>query len=146
MPLLSHDSDRSVPEPNPSPRRSWFLNAFLQIGVSVALAAAAQVFLKLGTAQKSNGSLFNVAALNSHWVWLGILSMLLSLVSWLYALRSVPLLIAFNLAAATHVIVPIASWVLLGEQIPPIRWLGILIVTLGVFVIAQPLSRMEERL
>ena len=146
MPPLSPDSDTSVPEPDPSPRRSWFLNAFLQIGISVVLAAAAQVFLKLGTARESNVSLFNVAALNSHWVWLGILSMLLSLVSWLYALRSVPLLIAFNLAAATHVIVPIASWVILGEQISPIRWLGILIVTLGVFVIAQPLSRVEERL
>ena len=135
-----------MPEPDPSPRRSWFLNAFLQIGISVVLAAAAQVFLKLGTARESDVSLFNVAALNSHWVWLGILSMLLSLVSWLYALRSVPLLIAFNLAAATHVIVPIASWVILGEQISTIRWLGILIVTLGVFVIAQPLSRVEERL
>jgi drug/metabolite transporter (DMT)-like permease len=146
MPPLSPDLDTSVPEPDPSPRRSWFLNAFLQIGISVVLAAAAQVFLKLGTARESDVSLFNVAALNSHWVWLGILSMLLSLVSWLYALRSVPLLIAFNLAAATHVIVPIASWVILGEQISPIRWLGILIVTLGVFVIAQPLSRVEERL
>ena len=135
-----------MPEPDPSPRRSWFLNAFLQIGISVVLAAAAQVFLKLGTARESDASLFNVAALNSHWVWLGILSMLLSLVSWLYALRFVPLLIAFNLAAATHVIVPIGCWIFLGEQIPPIRWLGILIVTLGVLIIARPLSRVEERL
>lgn len=146
MPLVFSDSDTSVPKPNPPPRRSWFLNAFLQIAISVALAAAAQLFLKLGTGQGQDGSLFNVAALSSHWVWLGIISMLVSLVSWLYALRFVPLLIAFNLAAATHVIVPIACWLFLGEQIPPIRWLGILLVTLGVFVIAQPLSRVEERL
>ena len=118
----------------------------MQIGISVVLAAAAQLFLKLGTTQETSASLFNLAALSSPWVWLGILSMLLSLVSWLYALRSVPLLIAFNLAAATHVIVPIASWILLGERIPSVRWLGILIVTLGVFVIARPLSRVEERL
>jgi drug/metabolite transporter (DMT)-like permease len=146
MPLLSPDSDKSVPEPNRSSCGSWFLSPFLQIGISVVLAAAAQLFLKLGTTQETSASLFNLAALSSPWVWLGILCMLLSLVSWLYALRSVPLLIAFNLAAATHVIVPIASWLLLGERIPPVRWLGILIVTLGVFVIARPLSRVEERL
>lgn len=90
--------------------------------------------------------MFNIAALKSHWVWLGIISMLGSLVSWLYALRSVPLLIAFNLAAATLVIVPISSWVFLGEQISPVRWLGILLVTVGVLVVAKPLSRVEERL
>ncbi|MGA8657811.1 MAG: hypothetical protein WB586_16825 [Chthoniobacterales bacterium] len=130
--------------PKPLPRGPWFLNAFLQLGISVALAALAQVFLKLGSSQGSTGFLFNVAALRSPWVWLGIVSILASLASWLYALRFVPLLIAFNLAAATHVVVPLACLIFLGEQVPLVRWVGILSVTLGVVVIAQPVSRIEE--
>jgi drug/metabolite transporter (DMT)-like permease len=77
---------------------------------------------------------------------LGILAIIASLFSWLFALKSVPLIIAFNLAAANHIMVAIGSWLFLGEAISSRRWIGIFLVALGVFFIARPVARAEEKL
>jgi drug/metabolite transporter (DMT)-like permease len=76
----------------------------------------------------------------------GVLAMVLSLFSWLYALKSVPLVIAFNLAATNHIMVAIGSWIFLGEEISIRRWAGILMVTLGAVFIAKPLAQVEKKL
>jgi drug/metabolite transporter (DMT)-like permease len=72
--------------------------------------------------------------------------MVTSLFSWLYGLRFVPLNIAFNLAGLVQVLVPLAAWLLLGERIGPTRACGILLVCTGVFIVARPLMRVEEKL
>jgi drug/metabolite transporter (DMT)-like permease len=62
---------------------------------------------------------------------MGISAILLSLLSWLYALKSVPLIVAFNLAATNHILVAIAAYAFQGEKITQQRWLGISLVALG---------------
>jgi hypothetical protein len=69
-----------------------------------------------------------------------------SLFSWLRALKTVPLVVAFNLAATNHVLVAIGSWTFLGERISLQRWLGILLVALGAVFVARPLARMNKEL
>ena len=61
-------------------------------------------------------------------------------------LRFVPLNIAFNLSNIVHVFVPLSSWLVLGENISEKRWLGIALVLCGIFVIAKPLVKIEEKL
>jgi drug/metabolite transporter (DMT)-like permease len=129
-----------------STKRVWFLDPYLQIGVSVFLNAAAQIFIKIGAVQVAGQSVPAISSLTSGAMWLGIVAMVLALVSWLYALRSVPLTIAFTLAAGTQVLVPLGCWIFLGEQISIIRWAGIFLVTFGILLVAQPLSKVEERL
>jgi drug/metabolite transporter (DMT)-like permease len=82
----------------------------------------------------------------SLWIWTGISAILLSLFSWLYALKSVPLIVAFNLAATNHILVAIGACAFLGEKITQQRWLGISLVALGAFFIARSSSRAEEKL
>jgi drug/metabolite transporter (DMT)-like permease len=144
--LATSDRDTSAGRLDPPPKRALFFNPYLQIGVSVLLNAAAQVFIKIGSGRASDQSLFSVSAVTSGWMWLGIVAMVIALVSWLYALRSVPLTIAFTLAASTQVIVPLGCWIFLGEQISLLRWGGIFLVTFGILLVAQPLSKVEERL
>ena len=130
----------------PNPRRPWFFHPLLQISISVVLYSASQIFFKVASGVNHNQPAIDLQLFTSWALWCGIIASLASLVSWLNALRSVPLIIAFNLGAVTYILVPLGSWVFLGEQVPPIRWLGIALVTLGVLFIARPLSRMEERL
>jgi drug/metabolite transporter (DMT)-like permease len=146
MSLVSSEHETSSARLERSAKRVWFFNPYLQIGISVLLNAAAQIFIKIGAAEIPNQALFAISSLFSLAMWLGIIAMVLALVSWLYALRSVPLTVAFTLAAGTQVLVPLGSWVFLGEQISLIRWMGIFLVTFGVLVVAQPLSKVEERL
>jgi drug/metabolite transporter (DMT)-like permease len=144
--LVTSDRDTSPGQVDQPPKPAWFLNPYLQIGVSVLLNAAAQIFIKIGTEHAPNQSLFAISTLTSGAMLLGIAALVLALVSWLYALKSVPLTIAFTLAATTQVIVPLGCWIFLGEQISFVRWIGIFLVTFGVLLVAQPLSKVEERL
>jgi drug/metabolite transporter (DMT)-like permease len=130
----------------PKPRPPWFFHPLLQISISIVLSSASQIFFKVASDVNHHPHAINPELFTSWALWGGIIASLTSLVSWLYALRSIPLIIAFNLGAVTFILVPLGSWVFLGEQVPPVRWLGIALVTLGVLFIARPLSRMEERL
>jgi len=133
-------------ELSPAKKNRWYLNPYLHIGLNVALSSVAQILFKVGSDQTRGGSLLGFASLSSGVIWLAIVCLIGSLFAWLHALRSVPLIVAFNLAAAAQVVVPIGCWLLLGEQISMIRWAGILVVTLGVVIIAKPLGNLEQRL
>jgi undecaprenyl phosphate-alpha-L-ara4N flippase subunit ArnF len=84
-------------------------------------------------------------ALVSGWVWVGILCFIISFVFWLKVLKVLPLNIAFNLVNIEHIFVPLASYLFLGETISSMRAVGIGIVLLGVWVIAEAYCRIEER-
>lgn len=114
--------------------------------LSVLLDAASQIFLKLGANETLHGAVFGVSALRSPWVWLGIVCIIVSLVSWLHALRVVPLHMAYNIGGILHVLVPIGCWIFLGEHISLLRSLGIFLVLVGVYVVARPVIHVEERL
>jgi len=130
--------------------RRWFLNPWLQLGICVLLATAAEVFLKLGANETadpaSHWSWTGLPSLRSSWVWWGIIASVVSLFNWLAALRKLPLTIAFPLGNVVHILVPLSSWIFLGELIQPLRWGGIGLVLFGLAMIARPAARLEEKL
>jgi drug/metabolite transporter (DMT)-like permease len=128
------------------PRPGWFYKPYTQILLSILLSTAAQLCLKKGADKAVPEIWLGVEGLRSGWVWLAICAMVTSLFSWLYGLRFVPLNIAFNLAGLVQVLVPLAAWLLLGERIGATRGCGILLVCAGVFIVARPLMRVEEKL
>ena len=71
---------------------------------------------------------------------------ILSLITWLHVLRYIPLSIAFPISQVVHALVPLGSWLVLGESITSVRWCGIALVLLGLAVVAKPVARLEERL
>ena len=148
MPSLILEPDRLTlkPEPIPAKKNPWYLNPYLHVGLTVLLSAVAQILFKVGSDQTPGGSLLGFASLKSGVIWLGIGCMIGSLLVWLQALRSLPLIIAFNLAAATQVVVPLGCWLFLGEEVSVLRWIGVFVVTVGVVIIAKPLAKLEERL
>jgi drug/metabolite transporter (DMT)-like permease len=139
MEVTTHETGRK-------PRKGWFFNPYVHIGVSIVMSATAQVCLKKGATESVTSLWLGVEVLRSGWGWLGILAMVTSLFSWLYCLRFVPLNIAFNVAGLIQVLVPLSAWLLLGEKIGLTRWCGILLVFAGVYVVARPLMQAEEKL
>ena len=126
------------------------LNPYLFIFAGAVLVTASEIFLKKGAAEtvaiSTHIDWTGIAALSSGWVWIAIVCYTASFLTWLHVLRHVPLNIAFNLSNVVHVLVPLASWIFLNEDISEKRWLGIAIVLAGIWVIAKPLVRAEERL
>ena len=72
--------------------------------------------------------------------------MILSFLTWLYVLRHLALSVAFPISQSVHVVVPLCSWIVLGEIISPVRWCGIGLVLIGLFLVAKPVAKFEERL
>jgi drug/metabolite transporter (DMT)-like permease len=127
-----------------------FGNPWLQLGLSIACVAIYELLLKRGAAETANlssrWSWTGLSGLASIYVWIGIVFVILSLITWLYVLRYIPLSIAFPISQAVHVLVPLGSWLVLGENIIGLRWGGIALVSLGLAVVAQPVARFEEKL
>ncbi len=130
---------------------AWFFNPYVQIGIGAVLVAVSELLLKKGAmaapqfAQMPAG-LGGVSALASGWTWVGIVFYILSFASWIYVLRYVPLTVAFSLINLVHVLVPIGAWLVLGEQIPVRRWLGIVLILAGIIMVVGPATKAEEKL
>ena len=131
-------------------RPSGFGNPWLQLALSVVFVLASELLLKRGASQTANltssWSWTGVGGLTSPLVWVAIVLVILSFLSWLYVLKYIPLSIAFPLSRVVDALVPLCSWVFLGEMISTRRWCGIALVIIGLAVVAKPVAQMEERL
>jgi drug/metabolite transporter (DMT)-like permease len=133
-------------ETNPSGLR----NPWLHLAVSVICVAIYELLLKRGAVEtadpNSNWSWTGLTGLGSIYVWIAIVFVIVSLITWLYVLRFLPLSIAFPISQSVHVFVPLGSWLVLGENIVTLRWIGIALVSLGLAIVAKPVARLEEEL
>ncbi|PYL13990.1 MAG: hypothetical protein DMF46_09720 [Verrucomicrobia bacterium] len=131
-------------------RPSGFANPWLQLALSVGCVFVSELLLKRGASDTANlaqaWSWTGVTGLASPLVWLGIIFVIISFISWLYVLRYIPLTIAFPLSRVVDILVPLGCWFFLGEAISTRRWCGIALVVIGLAVTAKPVARLEERL
>ena len=131
-------------------RPSGFANPWLHLALSVLFVLASELLLKRGAsdvgATDSALSWTGINGLISPLVWIAIVLVIASFLSWLYVLKYIPLSIAFPLSRIVDVLVPICCWIFLGEMISGRRWCGIALVVIGLAVVAKPVARLEERL
>lgn len=131
-------------------RPSGFFNPWFQLGLSVACVLVSELLLKRGATETAHlsqtWSWTGITGLASALVWLGILFVIISFLSWLHVLKYIPLSIAFPLSRVVDVLVPLSCWLILGEHISARRWLGIALVVIGLAIVAKPVARIEEKL
>jgi drug/metabolite transporter (DMT)-like permease len=70
-------------------------------------------------------------------VWLGLFLYGLSAVFWMTVLSRVDLSFAYPMVGFSYVIVLLFSALLLGEQVSPLRWLGTLVIVLGIVLVTR---------
>lgn len=68
---------------------------------------------------------------------LGIFLYFLSAVIWSYLLTKLDISFVQPILALTYVITPILAIFLLSEHVAPMRWAGIFVIILGVFIVAR---------
>src|SRR5689334_21956573 len=95
--LMSDGAQRlSTHEPPPATARTaWFFNPYVQIAIGALLVTASELFLRRGALTVATPSglarWLGISALGSWWTWLGIVTYILSFISWIHVLRLLPL-------------------------------------------------------
>lgn len=120
-------------------RRRLDRNTLLLVAWSVATSVLAQLLLRHGMA--SLGALSGVDlylhAATSLAVLGGLLSYILSTVTWLGVLSRIDLSVAYPLASLNFVFVTALSAMVLRENVPPLRWAGTGLILVGILVVAR---------
>ena len=117
--------------------------------ISVCFAVAGQVTLKaamdqfgpIGEAQVSNPLHTVVRAVQQPLLWAGLVLFGISAVFWLVVLSRVPLSIAYPLVGVSYILVVLFAKLVLHESVPALRWIGVVVVALGIAVIGASFRR-----
>jgi drug/metabolite transporter (DMT)-like permease len=67
----------------------------------------------------------------------GIAMYIVGTLIWLVVLSRMDLSFAYPLVATTYVFTPLLANLILREPIPSLRWLGIVVILAGVFIVAR---------
>jgi len=112
--------------------------------LSILMSSTAHVFLKKGmmthalNAVKSEGGgglVWNIGT--NPWVMGGMFLHVSALVVWLWALSKVEISFAYPFLALGYVLVSAMAWFWLGEELNPMKILGMGIIIVGILVLAR---------
>ena len=115
----------------------------ISILISVCAIVAGQLCMKkalndLGDIDFASSLIFTYLKIfMSPFVIVGLSFYIIGVFSWLYVLSKVDLSYAYPFLALTFVLVAISSSIFLGEYISPRRWIGIIVICLGILLILE---------
>jgi multidrug transporter EmrE-like cation transporter len=115
----------------------WWL-----IALSISTGVAGQTAIKLGVSQPHAGSASGILALvtmilGSPWVLLGLTLYGVGAVAWIAVLARLDLSLAYPLLALNFVLITLSSRLILGETVPTMRWIGMLVICVGIVIVAR---------
>ena len=124
------------------------MNRYLPlILLGVILNASAQLCLKQGMRaighfafSLSNLMPIGVKAALNPFVIMGLLCYVISVGVWMMALSRVDVSYAYPLLSVGYIVTAFAGQLFFGEELGPVRWAGILIICLGVFLVTRSAS------
>jgi len=88
--------------------------------------------------------IFLQGPLSSWFLWVGLLSVLLTFIIWSTILSKIDLSVAVPIASFSYILVPLVSIIFLHEKITITRWAGIFFILIGVIFVS--LSSKEREL
>ena len=117
----------------------------LLILLSISIAVGGQILLKIGINRigiSDFGSFnalggFFISIIKNPLVMIGLFLYLISAAIWMIVLSTVELSFAYPFIGFTYVLVLVLSKFVLKEDVNPLRWIGALIITVGVVVLSR---------
>jgi len=82
----------------------------------------------------------------SWFLWLGLLTVVLTFIIWSTILSKIDLSVAIPIASFSYILVPLVSIIFLHEKVSTIRWLGILFILGGVIFVSLSSKEKESSL
>lgn len=113
--------------------------------IAVVFSVSGQLLLKAGankvgrieTSALKNPLQIVFSFVKSPLIIVGLLLFIISAFLWIIALTRVDLSFAYPLVGTSYVLILLFSRIILGEDVNILRWLGALLVALGVVLISR---------
>lgn len=111
----------------------------------IVMGAFGGILMKIGAGQIGHMEIHSIAQLIQYLFKLftnlsslgGVVLYFFSAVVWSYLLTKLAISFVQPILALTYVVTPILAMLLLHEHVPTMRWLGIIVIIAGVFVVAR---------
>lgn len=111
----------------------------------ILMGASGGILMKVGAGQLGHPEIHSFGQLLSYLFHLftnlpslaGVALYFFSAIVWAYLLTKLSISLVQPILALTYVVTPILAIVLLHEHVPGMRWLGILVIIAGVFIVAR---------
>jgi len=123
------------------------LKIFLIIIFADILESAAEIFFKksalaTGISDITVRNLFPFVfkMFSSPILWIGIFIYIFNFLLWMAIYSRTELSVAFPVGSVIYIIVPIFSMFFLHENVTLTRWLGILVICVGIYLVSQSTS------
>jgi len=115
---------------------------YILLLVSISLAVAGQMLMKKGMLMIGAFPLAQLpqrlfSMIFNPFVFLGLASFGISSIFWLVVLSRFSLSLVYPMVSLAYIAVALLSLFFFKEAIPVIRWVGILTICLGVFLISR---------
>lgn len=144
-----------VPSATMTSHKKLHLKTYLLILVMILAGPMGNLMLAKGmknigkttTGISSPGEFLHVVArvLSSGTIWLGIALLLTFFVAYMLVLSWADYSFVQPASALAYAVVALLAMLLLGEVVSPLRWAGIGVICLGVFVVGRTNPRTTEK-
>jgi uncharacterized membrane protein len=125
------------------------LKTYVMIVLMVVFGPTGDALLREGMKQTGGVALTSVRSIfeglergfQNDIVWMGMLSLIIFFVCYLLVLSWADYSFVGPASAISYAVVTFLGWVALGETVPSLRWVGVLVICLGVFLVGHTPTR-----
>jgi drug/metabolite transporter (DMT)-like permease len=136
-----------------TPQKTLHFKTYLLIAVMVIAGPLGNVLLGKGMKHVGEPAIWPPAQLfhtasnifTSVSIWLGICSLIIFFVAYMLVLSWADYSFVQPATSLAYGVVALLGYLLLGETVSPLRWAGIAIICLGVFVVGRTNPRTTEQ-
>ena len=112
------------------------------VPIAIVLMAYANIVLKLrilalGESSSVSWLPYLLSMLLDLWTWSALIAAMATGLLYVILLRHLELSVLQPLFALVFAVVPLAAMFILGEQLPPLRIAGLVLIVLGVVLVGQ---------
>lgn len=117
------------------------VSVMFALGGQFALKSAMDRVGRIGSAQVSAPADTIMRAVKEPRLWIGLGLFGISALFWLVVLSRTPLSVAYPFVGVTYVLIVIISRFFLNEEVPVLRWIGVVTVALGIALVGLSFRR-----
>jgi uncharacterized membrane protein len=128
-----------------TPHKSFHLKTYLLIAVMIIAGPLGNVLLGKGMKQVGEFTVWPPSQLlhaglnifSTGAIWLGIASLITFFVAYMLSLSQADYSFVQPASSLAYGVVALLGYWMLGEKVSPLRWVGIVVICLGVFAVSR---------